>query len=227
MLEPLKRSKKESAREYVIRVLRYNIINLNLKPGQLVSENEIAEVLGVSRTPVREAFIELSRSSMVEIFPQKGTCISLIDMEMVEESRFMRCVLEKAVVQLACDMLTEDDMVTLEENLQLQNFCVQRKDYKRLLTLDNSFHEFLFKACNKEITYNLIQSVMSHFNRVRVLNLAEMDMQRTVNDHKAILKAIKDKDKNTAAALMERHLTRVIIDQTYLTKIHPEYFKLI
>ena len=225
MLEPLERSRKESAREYVIRVLRHNIINLNLKPGQHVSENEIAEILGVSRTPVREAFIELSRSSMVEIYPQKGTYISLIDLEIVEESRFMRCVLEKAVVELACDMLSQIDMVTLEENLQLQDSCVIRKDYKRLLSLDNSFHELLFKACNKEMTYSLIKSVMAHFDRVRILNLAEMDMKRTVNDHQEILEAIKDKDKETSADLMEKHLTRVIFDQDYLTKIHPEYFK--
>ncbi|WP_148865907.1 GntR family transcriptional regulator [Thermosediminibacter litoriperuensis] len=225
MLEVLERNGKENAREYVIRVLRHNIINMNLKPGQLVSENEIAEILGVSRTPVREAFIELSKSSMVEIYPQKGTYISRIDMEMVEESRFVRCVLEKAVVQLACKMISEADIVALEENLQLQNSCVIRKDFKRLLSLDNHFHELLFKACNKVTTYNLIQSMMSHFDRVRILNLAEMDMQRTVNDHKEILQAIKDKDEKTAADLMEKHLTRVIFDQTYLKEVHPEYFK--
>ncbi|WP_422447454.1 GntR family transcriptional regulator [Thermoanaerobacterium sp. DL9XJH110] len=225
MLEPLERRRNETAREYVIRVLQHNIINLNLKPGQLVSEKEIAEILGVSRTPVREAFIELSRSSMVEIYPQKGTYISLIDMEMVEESRFMRCVLEKAIVKLACKMISEPFLVALEENLQLQDSCVSRSDYKRLLALDNSFHELLFKACKKEATFNLIQSMMSHFNRVRILNLAEMDMQRTVNDHKEILQAIRDKDEEAAAALMEKHLTRVIFDQTYLKEIHPEYFK--
>lgn len=225
MLERLGRNKRESAREYVIRVLQHNIINMNLKPGQMISENEIAEILKVSRTPVREAFIELSRSSMVEIFPQKGTFISLIDMEMVEESRFMRCVLEKAVVQLACDMITETDMIALEENLLLQESCVSRKDYKRLLSLDNRFHELIFKACNKEATHRLIQSMMSHFNRVRILNFLEMDMKISVDEHREILLAIKNKDKQTAAAFMEKHLTRVIFDQDYLSKLHPQYFK--
>ncbi|MDK2880130.1 MAG: GntR family transcriptional regulator, rspAB operon transcriptional repressor [Thermoanaerobacteraceae bacterium] len=225
VLEVLERSRRETAREYVMRVLQHNIVNLNLKPGQAISENEIAELLGVSRTPVREALIELSRASIVEIYPQKGTYISLIDMEMVEESRFMRCVLEKAIVELACDMLSENDFVALEENLSLQDSCVNRRDYKRLLNLDNKFHELLFKACNKERTYNLIASMMTHFNRVRILNLAEMDMQRTVNDHKEILQAIKDKDKQKAVASMERHLTRVIFDQSYLAEKHPEYFK--
>lgn len=225
MLESLERSRRETAREYVIRVLRHNVINLNLKPGQLISENEIAEMLGVSRTPVRESFIELSKASIVEIYPQKGTYISLIDMKMVEESRFMRCVLEKAIAQLVCDAISEEDMFAFEENIHLQDSCVQRNDYKRLLSVDNNFHELLFKACGKLRTYSLIESMMTHFNRVRILNLAEMDMKRSVNDHKDILEAIKKKDKEAAAAFMDRHLTRVIYDQPYLTEKHPEYFK--
>lgn len=225
MLELLKRNKREYAREYVIRVLRHNIINLNLKPGQLVSENEIAEILGVSRTPVREAFIELSKSSLVEIYPQKGTCISPIDMDIVEESRFMRCVLEKAVVKLCCDILSDSDIANLEENIRLQESCVEHKDYERLLFLDNSFHEYLFKACNKKMTYSLIKSAMAQFDRVRILNFAEMDMKITVNEHKQILNAIKNKDKEMAEDLMEKHLTRVIFDMSYLMEKHPEYFK--
>ncbi|AEE91873.1 Transcriptional regulator, GntR family [Tepidanaerobacter acetatoxydans Re1] len=225
MFEKLERLQREYAREYVIRVLRHNIINMNLKPGQLVSENEIAEKLGVSRTPVREAFIELSRSSLVEIYPQKGTCISPIDMDIVEESRFMRCVMEKAVVQFCCDVLSKSDIVILEENLRLQDFCVEDKDYKRLLSLDNSFHELLFRSCQKEMTFNLIKSALAQFDRVRILNFAEMDMQITVDEHKKILRAIKNKDKEVASDLMEKHLTRIIFDMSYLMEKHPEYFK--
>lgn len=225
VLEVLEKTRQETAREYVIRVLLYNVENLNLKPGQLVSENEIAQILGVSRTPVREAFIELSRTGVVEIFPQKGTGISLIDMEIVEETRFLRCTMEKAIVQLACDLCSERDLIALEENLQLQHACVSRGDYRRLMSLDNKFHRLLFKACNKEMTYCLIKSVMVHFNRVRFLNLAEMDMQRTVNDHQEILDAIKRRDQEGAVAAVERHLTRVLYDKNYLMELHPEYFK--
>lgn len=225
MFEKLKRLKREYAREYVIRVLRHNIINFNLKPGQLVSENEIAEILGVSRTPVREAFIELSRASLVEIYPQKGTCISPIDMNIVEESRFMRCVLEKAVVQLCCDVLSHTDIAHLEENLRLQDSCIASQDYRYLLSLDNSFHEYLFKACGKKMIYSLINSIMAQFDRVRILNFVEMDMEVTVKEHKQILQAIKNKDKEMSAKIMEKHLTRVIFDMSYLKEKHPEYFK--
>lgn len=225
MLEILPKNKRETAREYVSRVLKYNIVNLNLKPGQAISENEIAELLGVSRTPVREAFLELAKASIVEVYPQKGTYISLIDMEMVEEARFMRCVLEKAIVDLACEKLTERDFIFLQHNLELQEYCVSRGDYKQLLKHDNDFHKYLFKACNKERVYNTLRGMMTHFDRVRILNLAEMDMRKTVDEHSAILDAIKVRDKKKSVTLMEKHLTRVLFDQSYLAKQHPEYFK--
>lgn len=225
MLEKLKRHKREFTREYVIRVLRHNIINLNLKPGQLVSENEIAEALGVSRTPVREAFLELSRASLVKIYPQKGTCISPIDMDVVEETRFMRCAVEKAIAKLCCDVLSDSDIAYLQENLRLQESCVDRKDYKNLLSLDDSFHEYIFKACDKKMTYGLIKSAMAQFDRVRILNFVEMDMEITVNEHKQIFQSIKNKDKEMSEKLMEQHLTRVIFDMSYLKEKHPEYFK--
>ncbi len=226
MFEKLEREKREYAREYVVRVLRHNIINLNLKPGQLVSENEIAEVLGISRTPVREAFIELSKESLVEIYPQKGTCISPIDMDVVEETRFLRCAVEKAIVQLCCDVLSHSDIVHLEENVRQQELCVERQNYKYLHFLDNSFHEYLFKACNKKMIYGLIKSAMAQFDRVRILNLLEMDMEVTVKEHKQILEAIKNKEKEMAEKFMEQHLTRVIFDMSYLKEKHPEYFKI-
>ncbi|MGB9840258.1 GntR family transcriptional regulator [Thermovenabulum sp.] len=225
MLEILKRYPKENAREFVIRVLYHNIIYLNLKPGQQVSESEIASLLGVSRTPVREAFIELSKTSLVEIYPQKGTYISKIDLDLVEESRFARSILEKAVIKLVCGTITEDYLMFLEDNVRLQELAVKRKDYKELLLLDNKFHEIIFKACKKELTFNLIRSMMSHFDRIRILNFAVMDMQRTVNDHKNILKAIKERNEKKAEELMEEHLTRVIYDQNYLKQLYPEYFK--
>jgi len=225
MLEKLKRYKREYNREYVVRVLKHNIINLYLKPGQLVSENEIAEVLGVSRTPVREAFIELSRASLVEIYPQKGTCISPIDMNVVEETRFMRCAVEKSIAKLCCDVLTDSDLAYLQENIRQQETCIASKDYRTLLALDDSFHEYMFRACNKKMIYGIVKNAMAQFDRVRILNLAEMNMEVSVNEHKEIFQALKNRDKAKAENLMEDHLTRVIFDMSYLKEKHPEYFK--
>ena len=86
----LERLARETGREYALRVLKENIVGLDLLPGSMLSENEIASCLNLSRTPVREAFIELSKVKIVEIYPQKGSVVSLIDYNMVEEARFMR-----------------------------------------------------------------------------------------------------------------------------------------
>ena len=96
-MKVLDRLSAENARTYALRVLQYNIINLELVPGSTVSENELSAILNLSRTPVREALIELSKVGLVEIQPQRGSYIAKIDYELIEESRFMRLVLENAV----------------------------------------------------------------------------------------------------------------------------------
>jgi len=83
----------------------------------------------------------------------------------------------------------------------------------------------MFKACKKKMTYDIIKSAMAQFDRVRILNFVEMDMQISVKEHKEILQAIKNKDKEMAEKLMEKHLIRVIFDMSYLKNKYPEYFK--
>ena len=90
---------RETGRDYAFRTVKDNIIHLELAPGSQISENELAAELGLSRTPVREALIELSRVKIIEIHPQRKSVVSLIDNELVEEARFMRDVLECAVVE--------------------------------------------------------------------------------------------------------------------------------
>ena len=113
---------KESAREYAMRIVKENIVSLQLVPGSLVSENEIAQQLGLSRTPVREALIELSKANIVETLPQKGSRIALIDYALVEESQFLRLVLECAAVKLVCEHHETADLSYLNENVELQDF---------------------------------------------------------------------------------------------------------
>ena len=90
---------RETGRDYALRIIKENIISLDLAPGSPISENELAAELGLSRTPVREALIELAKVKIVEITPQKKSLVAPIDYELVEESRFMRNVLECAVVK--------------------------------------------------------------------------------------------------------------------------------
>ena len=125
-----------STRDHVYETLKENIIRLNLKPGQSVSEKEISEMLNVSRTPVREAFVKLAQEELLEVYPQRGTFISLIDLDHVEEVRFIRELLERASAKLAAENPQNVDLVSLKENLQRQRFCIDEKNYEKLFELD-------------------------------------------------------------------------------------------
>lgn len=221
----LERNGKETAREYAYRVIKQNIVSLKLKPGSMVSENELAEEMGISRTPVREALIELNKLKIVEIYPQKGSFISLIDSALVEEARYIRLIIEKSMAEMACDVATPMDILLLEENLRLQEFYLANPSGDRQLELDNEFHELLFKICNKKFTYNLISGMMTHFDRVRRLSIVVIKDTKNISDHKAIVEAISKKDKQKAGEIITNHLTRYTVDEEELKKQYPDYFK--
>ena len=88
------RRNAETARDYARRILKHNIVSMDLEPGAMVSENELAAQLGLSRTPVREALMDLAKCRVVDVMPQRGSRIALIDYTLVDEARFARQVLE-------------------------------------------------------------------------------------------------------------------------------------
>ena len=137
----LARRMRETGREYALRNLKNNIIHLELKPGSMVSESELAAQMGLSRTPVREALMELSKVRLVDVYPQRGSAVALIDYDLVEEARFMRSVLEGAVVELDCDVVTDDDLAMLEENIALQRRHLADGALERLWALEAAKEE--------------------------------------------------------------------------------------
>ena len=221
----MERTGKETAREYAFRVIKYNIISLELAPGSMVSENELATEMGVSRTPVREALIELSNLKVVEIIPQKGSVISLIDSALVEEARFIRLILENAIVEIACDVATQENLLALDGNLRLQDFYLEHPAMDKQLQLDNEFHELLFNICKKKFTYDLLSGMMTHFDRVRTLSILVINDNKTIFDHHTLADAIKNKDKQVARDIITKHLSRYKIDEVELKKQYPNYFK--
>jgi DNA-binding GntR family transcriptional regulator len=219
------RRPKESARDYALRILKYDITTLNLAPGTVVSENELASQLKLSRTPVREALIELSKSGIVEILPQKGSRIALIDYTLIEEFQFLRRVLETAAVELDCDVATPEDILVMEQNLNQQEFYLKNPSPSRLMETDDQFHRELFRICNKMQIYNMMSSMSTHFDRVRELSLSAVKDIKIVQDHRTMLDAIKARDKDLAKATMEKHLSRYKLDEEAIRGQYPHYFK--
>ena len=224
-MQIFERNSGETARDYAFRILKSNIVSLELAPGTLISENEIAMELGLSRTPVREAIIDLAKASVIETFPQRGNFVALIDNKMVEESRFLRRVLDTAVIEVACESATEEDIRVMEENVQLQEFFLEKGNAEKIYELDNQFHKLIYSAAKKDIIYDMSSTLMLHFDRVRTLSVETVKDMKVVNDHRAMLEAIKTHSVETAVALVNKHLSRYQIDEHLIKEQYPEYFK--
>jgi len=220
----LKRNANETNRDYALRVIKENIINLEIQPGSLLGEQQVADQLGLSRTPVHEAFLELSKTRIVEIYPQRGSFVSLIDMSLVEEAAFMRRTLEIAILEQVCETATEKDMKKLEENVSLQKFYIQNPSPTKLLELDDAFHYYLYEICDKTQVYAIVHSMGIHLNRLRSMSLHSVRDLKIVEDHENIVEAIRARDKEQAKTVLTKHLSRYKFDKDELFKAYPDYF---
>ncbi len=215
----------ETNREYATRIIRNNIISLDITPGSMIGEQEIADQLKISRTPVHEALLELSKSKIVDILPQKGCHVSLIDSEYIEEAVFIRSTMETAIVGMACKEATPADIIKLEENVKLQEFYLSQNQPDKIMELDNQFHEYLYKICNKMQCYYMVNLMSIHFDRLRNLSVQTIKNLKIVNDHKEISTAIRNHDGQKAKELLKTHLSRQEIDQKIIREQYPQYFK--
>ena len=126
MLKIDARNPKESAKDYVVRQLVYNIIHINLIPGQRIDADELSSQLNVSKNPVREAELELSQTRLIEIKPKIGVFVSYIDTKIVDEVRELRSVLESELARQACDILTKEQIDILWENVALWQMYMKK-----------------------------------------------------------------------------------------------------
>lgn len=219
------RSPRETGRDYALHILRDNIVSLELAPGSQISENELAAELGLSRTPVREALIELSRVKIIETFPQKKSVVALIDYDMVEEARFMRNVLENAVVGLACEMARPEDIFQLRENVRLQRFYLENFNPDKIMELDDEFHRILFTIARKPQVFEQMSGLSIHFDRVRSMALTSVKDLKIIQDHEEIAEAVANKDAPRARELMEKHLNRSKVDAGEIREKNPQFIK--
>lgn len=217
------RRPKETGRDYALRTIKDNIIRMELAPGTSISENELAAVMGLSRTPVRESLIELANVKIIEIIPQKKSVVAAIDYDMVEQARYMRCVLEQDVMRLVCEMAGEEDICRLSENIRLQRFYYEN-GYDDLMELDDEFHALIYAIAKKAQIYQMMKNFSIHFDRLRHMALISVKNNKIVSDHEAILEAIKSKDPRLACSLAEKHLLRYKIDADAIRETYPQYF---
>lgn len=220
----LPRKHGETGRAYALRAIKSNIVDLTLEPGAMISENDLAEQLGLSRTPVREALMELAGVGIIEIYPQKGSRVSLIDDKMVDEARFLRLRLETGVVRQLCGC-GETALALLDQSVQTQRFYLENGTEAQVLEQDNAFHKLLFELVEKGHCYELIHNMEIHFDRIRTLTGSAPKNRRNIQEHEDLTAAIRRGDGDLAERIMETHLSHYKVDEEAVRADHPDYFK--
>jgi DNA-binding GntR family transcriptional regulator len=219
------RSRTNSVQNSVYVTLRNSIINLNLAPGTTISEKEIALRFNISRTPVREAFIHLSKEGLVKVYPQKETQVSPIDFVRVKQELFLRASLENAVVEFFLQNCGSGDYKTLEELITKQTAAVKTKSYTEFLDHDNSFHHLFFEVGGQVLSWEVLDRMSGHYHRARLLSIwltgAGNDL---VRDHQKIYNALKKQDLETARKLLYLHIYKLDAEEEILRGKFPGYF---
>nr|WP_295972586.1 GntR family transcriptional regulator [uncultured Bacillus sp.] len=198
----------ENNKEYSYRVIKEGIMSLRLKPGQTISEVELADALQISRTPIREVMGKLREEYLVEVLPQVGSYISKIKLQLIEEAAFMRYTLEKEVMKMACQSFPEDKLRELKRNVALQEEIVVQKttDCLAFHKLDTKFHSIIFQGNYKEHVWNAITRLSTHYNRMRVLSEMENSYHTAFSEHKNIIKLIEEKDIEHVEEVVHKHI---------------------
>lgn len=213
------------AREETLDTLRRRIIALELPPGAALSENELSTELGVSRTPVRESLIMLRGEGLVQVFPQVGTFVSLVDPDRVAQAQFIREAIECASLESVELPLTGGERADLDENLRRQAEAVDDQSTAVFFDLDEEFHRTLLRLADHESAWDTITSQKAHLDRARRLSLVEARPLSTLHEqHRNVADALLTGDRAAAVAHLRSHLRAVLDDVSAIRAEHPELF---
>jgi DNA-binding GntR family transcriptional regulator len=205
--------------------LRAQLVSLQRRPGEVVSEAEIALSYGVSRTPVREAILKLSDEGLLEIFPQSGIFVSRIPVAALPEAIIIRKALEETTARLAAERATSSQILNLHSIVERQREASAAKDRDVFHQADEMFHATIAEVAGYPGIWTLIQQVKVHVDRYRRLTLPqEGRIARTITEHEAILAGIEAHDPAVARTAMEFHLERLLADISATQSINPEFF---
>lgn len=209
----------------VYRTIREGIISLRLAPGVSMSEQEMAATLGVSRTPVREAFIRLSREGLIEIYPQRATVVSKISLERARQERFLRESLECSVLEAFIDAPTQSGLNRMQELLNVQQQCLQSGDYATFLESDDRFHFVMYEETGNLLCSQIIRRNCHDYQRLRALSscVSREIQQLNIQQHNDMLTFIRNRNAAGARELLCKHVRRLLNETVELRASKPEY----
>jgi DNA-binding GntR family transcriptional regulator len=220
------RTTSATARDQVYAALREAIVSAELEPGRQLSENELADLLGVSRTPVREALARLRDERLVAIVPQLGTFVTLISSGAVADAAFVREALETSAIRLAVPNADEATLESLHANLAAQDRARDTNDADSFDRLDDELHRTLCELSGHDVAWWLSRRANGQLDRVRRLSLPEPGyLGEMVAEHRKVVAAVADGDVNGAETQLRHHLQMVLSTLPALRTSHPEYFE--
>ena len=215
-------SPKRTNRRVVYETLRRKVLTLELPPGTPLSENELAAVLGVSRTPVRESLILLADEGLVQVFPQVGTFVSRVDPDRVRDAQFLREAVELAALNDVPTELDSNVVAELRSNLDQQQ--APGIGLEEFFDLDEVFHHGLLRLSGHERAWTTVVSAKGHLDRARRLGLKETSPGSFADQHIEIFQAVVDGDIARARDTMRKHLRAVFEDVERIRQRSPELF---
>ena len=190
-------------REKILENIRDAIISGSLKAGSRVSEPELAERYGISRTPIREAFRQLESEGYLTVIPRRGAVVSEFSQKDVEEFYAIKSILEGYAARCACEKLTPKELDKLQAINDRLADLAKHNDVKSFFKIHNDFHDLFIKAADNEKLRELITSVVNRFQRLRLMSLSLPERMRiSVQEHEKIIDAFRRKDAATAEALV-------------------------
>ncbi len=193
-------------RERIVEFIKDSIISGKLKPGERVPEPEIARSLGISRTPIREAFRQLESEGFITVIPRKGAVVSPITSKDVKDFYAIKSLLEGYAARLACEKFTEKHIKRLKSLNEQMRRCVARNDIKGFYRLDNQFHETFLKACGNEKLCQLARQLVQQFERMRITALSVPGrMQNSLKQHEEIIKAFQERNADRVEQLVREN----------------------
>ena len=217
--------RNQSVQESVFQSLRKNILELVLLPGTMMSANEVSNMMQVSRTPVREAFIRLEREGLVQVVPQRETTVSPIDLERCWQEQFLRESLEVAALEPFVKRCQAEDIKRMRGYIELQQKKAHQGDSVGTIEMDDAFHQTIFQVAGQELSWEIIESMSGHYRRCRLLAMQTEKIGLNVTyQHETLVDELERGDLQVAQATMRTHLRRLYNEKNMLLEKYPEFF---
>lgn len=203
----LKLDNYKPLREVVFESVRGAIISGALKPGERLMEVQLAEKLGVSRTPIREAIRKLELEGLVIMIPRKGAYVADLSIKDITEVLEIRAALEGLASGLAALRITEEEIDQIELNAKQFHKAIEDNDFDGIVQADIEFHDNIFKATRNEKLMQINNNLREQVQRFRIMYISKsnksMDLAR---DHYEIAEAISKRDIDAAERIARKHI---------------------